>query len=347
MNNFNNNQDNKNFLKKFYDSYKDSIFSVFSSTGRTLTNVFLLALACGAIDVLWLEKECTREADPNGEYCQYQKIDRSVYNNLLTSLFLVWIIELALRKKADEDKDSLIKQLEDSKRASIEGIREIVENSRATTALNAVYITAGDYLDVIRTKLKNLKGGETVKILCFSQILDVLINDELGADFLLEKLEKGCEFKIITIHQDSMLLTTLNNSGFPRGKGMILEKLESITKKTSKIPDKVRGKIKIRRHENLYSPFSYFSVQSNDNNPKIDYHLISICCSQEQGMDYSAVGISDDRLIKQADNHFKYLWNKCEQNKEVDNGDMPETPPLAAQAYSSQGSVLLPNYKLP
>jgi hypothetical protein len=292
-----------------FKNNNSKFFSILTDLGKSITPflfvVLSLSLGCWSLNEFKLKPQCEKTENKEIWYCSFSPFSPLVglvSSSIFTSVITILILEIALKEEA------------------FRKMQEILEIGQATKYLKKVHVDAFSQKTVIREALNNLYGGETIRVLCSSDMLKIL--SEMGLNFLIIKLQKECIFEILTLDPTSALVPVINKNDIISQKQAMIENFSLFDGLAARIRDVNRsphrenlsGKITVRTYDDLSSSFSYFSIESRD--PSKNINLVSIACLMDNELfSYPAlVEISEKELIEKANKHFEILWNRSQKN---------------------------------
>jgi hypothetical protein len=267
-----------------------SVLKYFYPLGKKVRNLIIslstIAVILLLIDMMILNKECEKSGKDNSWACVISPICVEFYASIFVLAFTLSSIELAFRNEM------------------LEEIQTIFQSSEATKYLKAVHPKVAIHREMVRSNLRQLDAHEQIKMLCLSETVRILNDDEIGKKVIVEKLQNNCQFKILTLHPDSLLLDCLNNVKFNRDRQNLVNNLSPLLKELSReLPGKVlQGSLEVRLHKDVFSPFCYFSSKQLE--------LIWIYCLNSAGFEYPAFEILHIDIIKEISEHFETIWSK-------------------------------------
>ena len=230
---------------------------------------------------------CNDEREFSCKLLPFSPLIGLISSSIITSVITILVLEIALKEE------------------SLKSIREIFKLSDASKYIAKVHIDTDDQIQIIRKALKELKGGETIRMLCSSEMIDILHERGLGPGILFDKLALDCKFQILTLHPNSNISPIVVKRDVNATKDKISRKLslfrdlmDLIRQSSANIP----GSIIIKTYENSHSPFSYFSIDSKY--PSDNINLISIACLNDADLIYPSIELSGRELIDKANKHF-------------------------------------------
>jgi hypothetical protein len=320
--------------------YKRIIFILLISIGVWLTNEFFvkterkdknnnqrfrIARVEGTKDDFIVREEGSKDSGNDSRFschnedsiaCKilpFSAILELISSSLITSMATLIAVEILLKKQALIE----IEQRVGKQTTTIENMFNYGEISKRITK---IYIDMQSQKEDIKKSIQTLNGTETIRMLCSSDMIEVF--REIGYECLSEKLKKGCIFEILTLDPDHTAIPFLDlNTSELRGLQISKMKTnfdvfnELKNKVNSRVlpTDKLLGTLTVKTYTDLYSPFSYFSIESKDSSKNIT--LFSNACFASTSFVYPAVVTSDEDLISKAKVHFCNSWEVSNNKK--------------------------------
>lgn len=229
-----------------------------------------------------------------------------VSSSIITSVITIVVLEIALKKQL------------------LEEVRGIFKTTEAVKHLSKVHVDLASQKEAIRKALKNLTGGEKIRMLCSSDMIDVF-HTEIKASFFIEKLKKNCTFEILTLDPNSNILPIANSQVTDTEriqKSKMIKNFHVFDELVNSVGSEVstkdlHGLLIVKTFTDLHSTCSYFSIESRDTSKNI--HLVSTAFLSGNKIDfvYPAVEILDKDLIKSVSKHFEIFWERSKMEYKV------------------------------
>lgn len=285
-------------------------FNIRTSLGVRLTPIISIAIivSCGlfTLDFALLKKQCNDKShSPNVKefYCTSSILVGNLANDVVLALISMIGFNRFLHKKTIEE---------------VEKIFRATQCNQYVSYINLDIDRDKEYQKKVLSLIDNLSNHSKIKIICLSETISCL--NTISSELYVRKIKAGCDFKILTMHPDSKVLSCMIDFNQDKSGNKIeryRNEIEDFSEKVKKIDsnqeskaNKENGKktIQLKYIKKDYSSYSLFLCEDNGVKSVL---LWMRSIANEDDYCYPLFEFSDKASIEQLEKQFDILWNRA------------------------------------